>query len=86
MLRGDLSLIGPRPVPKDELKRYAEASALFLSIKPGITGLWQVSGRNEISYEERIALELYYVQNWSFLLDLKIVYRTIRVMLLGKGQ
>ncbi len=86
VLRGELSLIGPRPVTKQELQRYEDASSLFLSIKPGITGLWQVSGRNEISYAERIQLELYYVQNWSFLLDIKIIYRTLLVMLGGKGQ
>ncbi len=86
VLKGTLSLIGPRPVTPSELKRYEAASALFLSVKPGITGLWQVSGRNEISYDERIKLELYYIQNWSFLLDLKICYRTLLVMLGGKGQ
>lgn len=86
VLRGDLSLIGPRPVTKQELERYKEASSIFLSVKPGITGLWQVSGRNEVSYDERIALDLYYVQHWSFLLDLKILYRTVIVMLTGKGQ
>lgn len=86
VLRGELSLIGPRPVTKTELQRYEDASSLFLSVKPGITGLWQVSGRNEISYEERIQLELYYVQNWSIWLDLKILYRTLLVVLGGKGQ
>jgi exopolysaccharide biosynthesis polyprenyl glycosylphosphotransferase len=86
VLKGDLSLIGPRPVTAEELGRYKKASSLFLSVKPGITGLWQVSGRNEIGYDERIKLELYYVQNWSFLLDIKIMYRTLLVMLGGKGQ
>lgn len=83
---GELSLIGPRPVTAAELERYAEKSSLFLSIKPGITGLWQVSGRNNLSYDERIELDLYYIQHWSFLLDLKIIYRTVIVMLTGKGQ
>lgn len=86
VLRGELSLIGPRPITKQELERYESASSLFLSVKPGITGLWQVSGRNQISYQERIELELYYVQNWSILLDIKILYRTVLVMLGGKGQ
>lgn len=86
VLAGDLSLIGPRAVTKKELSRYAKSSPLFLSIKPGITGLWQVSGRNEDSYEERIALDLYYVQNWSFLLDLKIVYLTVLAVLRGSGK
>lgn len=86
VLKGDLSLIGPRPVTKDELEKYEKASSIFLSIKPGITGLWQVSGRNETTYEERIALDLYYIQHWSFLLDLKILYRTLIVMISGKGS
>jgi exopolysaccharide biosynthesis polyprenyl glycosylphosphotransferase len=86
VLRGELSLIGPRPVTKEELERYKQASSLFLSVKPGITGLWQVSGRNEVSYDERIELDLYYVQHWSFLLDMKIMYRTILVMIGGKGH
>ncbi len=86
VLKGELSLIGPRPVTKSELERYKKASSIFLSVKPGITGLWQVSGRNQISYEERIALDLYYVRHWSFLLDMKILYRTLLVMITGKGQ
>lgn len=86
VIKGDLSLIGPRAVTKAELERYKKASSIFLSVKPGITGLWQVSGRNQITYEERIALDLYYVQHWSFLLDMKILYRTLIVMLTGKGQ
>jgi exopolysaccharide biosynthesis polyprenyl glycosylphosphotransferase len=88
VLRGELSLIGPRPVTKPELERYNNTSSLFLSIKPGITGLWQVSGRSGTSadFADRIALDLYYVKNWSFLLDLKIVYWTILYMLKGKGQ
>lgn len=86
VLKGELSLIGPRPVTKSELERYEKASSIFLSIKPGITGLWQVSGRNDTTYEERIALDLFYVQHWSFLLDLKIIYRTAIVMLTRKGN
>ncbi|MEM6997333.1 MAG: sugar transferase [Patescibacteria group bacterium] len=86
VLLGDLSLIGPRAVTKKELDRYAKSSPLFLSIKPGVTGLWQVSGRNEDTYDERIALDLYYVRNWSFLLDLKITYLTIGAVLKGSGK
>ncbi len=85
VLKGELSLIGPRPVTKVELERYKTASSIFLSVKPGITGLWQVSGRNETTFEERISLDLYYVQHWSFWMDLKIIYRTVIVMLTGKG-
>jgi exopolysaccharide biosynthesis polyprenyl glycosylphosphotransferase len=86
VLQGKLSLIGPRPVTKGELSKYKEASSLFLSVKPGITGLWQVSGRNDLSYDERVKLDLFYVQHWSPSLDLKILYRTIIVMVTGKGN
>ena len=86
VLKGELSLIGPRPVTREEVEKYKKASSVFLSVKPGITGLWQVSGRNETSFEERVALDLYYVQHWSFLLDLKILYRTVLVVLKGTGE
>lgn len=85
VLKGELSLIGPRPVTKAELEKYKKASSIFLSVKPGITGLWQVSGRSDTTYEERVSLDLYYVQHWSFWMDLKIIYRTIIVMFTGKG-
>ncbi len=85
VLRGELSLVGPRPVSLDELKRYGEGVSTFLLIKPGLTGLWQVSGRNEVGYAERVKLDLYYVENWSALLDLRIIGRTARVVFFGKG-
>lgn len=87
VLRGDLSLVGPRPIPKRELdaKFTEKHGALFLSVKSGITGLWQVSGRNNLTTEERIQLELYYVQNWSFWLDIKILFKTISVILRKTG-
>ncbi|MEI7818536.1 MAG: sugar transferase [bacterium] len=85
VLRGELSLIGPRPVTEAELKRYGDNVPTFLLIKPGITGLWQVSGRNDVSYEERVRLDVYYVENWSALQDLRILFRTVIVMLFGKG-
>ncbi len=85
VLKGELSLIGPRPVTKVELEKYKSASSIFLSVKPGITGLWQVSGRNDTTFEERVSLDLFYVQHWSFWMDLKIIYRTIIVMFTGKG-
>lgn len=85
VLSNELSLIGPRPVTKDELERYGDAAPTFLLIKPGMTGLWQVSGRNDISYRERIKLDLYYVENWSAWQDLRILIRTVGVLLFGKG-
>jgi len=82
VLRGELSLVGPRPIPKSELDaKFTEThGALLLSVKSGVTGLWQVSGRNDLSTDQRIQLELYYVQNWSFWLDIKILFKTIVVV------
>jgi len=76
VLRGEMSLVGPRPVTEEELERYGEALELYLRVKPGLTGLWQVSGRNGVSYERRVALDRYYVQNWSVWLDLYLLART----------
>ncbi len=77
VLMGNLSLVGPRPIVQQELERYGDESGLFLHIKPGITGLWQVSGRNDVSYENRVQLDIYYIENWSIGLDLAILLRTI---------
>jgi exopolysaccharide production protein ExoY len=85
VLKGDLSTVGPRPIVQTELNWYGDASALLLLAKPGLTGLWQVSGRSELSYEDRVDLDLQYVNNWSVLLDLKIVVRTLPAVLSGRG-
>lgn len=87
VLRGDLSLVGPRPIPKSELDaKFTEThGALLLSVKSGVTGLWQVSGRNDLTTEQRIQLELYYVQNWSFWLDIKILFKTLTVVFKRTG-
>lgn len=85
VLRGDLSLVGPRPILLPELKLYHGRSALLHSVKSGVTGLWQVSGRNELSFDQRVELELYYAQNWSFWLDIKILFKTISVLLKKTG-
>ena len=85
VLRGDISLVGPRAVIEEELKFYEDKSPLLLSVKTGITGLAQVSGRNDIDYYERARLDLYYVQNWSFWLDLTILIKTIRVVFNRRG-
>jgi exopolysaccharide biosynthesis polyprenyl glycosylphosphotransferase len=83
--RGDLSLVGPRPIVPMELERYGEQSASFLALKPGITGLWQISGRSDIGYDERVKLDIYYVENWSLWLDFKIILSTIRVIFTRNG-
>lgn len=84
VLKGDISLVGPRALVPGELKNYGDRS-LLLSVKSGLTGLAQVSGRRDISFAERRALDIYYVQNWSVRLDLTILIRTITVVITGKG-
>lgn len=85
VLRGDLSLVGPRPILPQEAKFSRNRTALLHSVKSGVTGLWQVSGRSELNFDERIELELFYAQNWSFWLDLKILFKTIGVVLAKRG-
>ena len=84
VLKGDISLVGPRALVPGELRDYGDRS-LLLSVKSGLTGLAQVSGRRDISFEERRALDLYYIQNWSLRLDIQILFRTIGAVLLRKG-
>lgn len=84
VVKGDISLVGPRALVPGELHHYGDRS-LLLSVKSGLTGLAQVSGRRDISFEERRALDLYYIQNWSVWLDLRIIFRTIGAVLLCKG-
>ena len=84
VLKGDISLVGPRALVPGELRNYGDRS-LLLSVKSGLTGLAQVSGRRDISFEERRSLDLYYIQNWSFWLDIQILLRTIAVVLTGRG-
>lgn len=85
VLKGQLSLVGPRPILPQEVKFNPSRTALLHSVKSGVTGLWQVSGRSELSFEERIELELYYAQNWSFWLDLRILLKTIMVVIRKTG-
>ena len=85
VLRGDMSLVGPRPPLPKEVARYERWQRRRLSMKPGITCLWQISGRNEVSFEDWMKLDLTYIDNWSLLLDLKILLKTLPVVLLGRG-
>lgn len=78
ILKGEMSFIGPRPVIEEELLQYGERVSKFLSVKPGATGWWQVSGRSEIGYPERCDMELYYVDNCSFKLDMKIFFLELK--------
>lgn len=81
VLRGDMSLIGPRPPLLREYEKYSEYDKKRLSVRPGITGLWQVSGRNALSFDEMVALDLKYIREMSFINDLKITFKTIVVVL-----
>ncbi|AQL29774.1 MULTISPECIES: sugar transferase [unclassified Prochlorococcus] len=87
VLKGEMSFIGPRPIVKSEIKKYGNNFEKAFLIKPGISGLWQVSGRNNLSYEKRIELDIFYSKNTSFLLDIKIFIKTLKVLILpfGKG-
>ena len=82
---GHMSLVGPRPALPDEAAKYAEHVRRRLVVKPGLTGLWQVNGRSDLSWEESVRLDLRYVENWSFALDLQILWKTISVLLRGSG-
>ena len=81
VLRGEMSIVGPRPIVKDEKKKYAGNFKKVSSIKPGITGLWQVSGRNKLTYKRRVMLDLIYVENYNLIMDLRILLRTFGVIL-----
>ena len=85
VLRGEMSLVGPRPVIREELLRYGRNVNTYLAAKPGITGLWQVTGRNDTDYRRRVVLDTYYVRNQNLLLDLYILAKTTGVVLGGNG-
>lgn len=85
VITGDLSLVGPRAILPQEMPMFKKSGALLHSVKSGITGLWQVSGRSNLTFEQRVELELYYAQNWSFWMDIKILFRTIKVVLTRDG-
>jgi exopolysaccharide biosynthesis polyprenyl glycosylphosphotransferase len=85
VLRGDMSLVGPRPPLPDEVARYVDHVRRRLVVKPGITGLWQVSGRSDLTWEESVRLDLRYVENWSLMLDLQILWKTLSAVLGGSG-
>jgi exopolysaccharide biosynthesis polyprenyl glycosylphosphotransferase len=85
VISGDLSLVGPRPLVEDELRRYGDDVSTLLNIRPGITGYWQINGRSELEYRDRVRLDLAYITNWSLGLDLAILAKTGRTLLLRKG-
>ena len=85
ILRGEMSIIGPRPVTTAEVSRYGKAFPFYTAVRPGVLGLWQVKGRNRLTYPERVALDVRYVTTWSVWEDLKILVQAIPVVLLGLG-
>ena len=85
VIRGEMSLVGPRPVIRAELARYGDDVDYFLMVRPGMTGLWQVSGRNDTGYDTRVYLDTWYVKNWSLWYDIAILFKTIRVVLNREG-
>ena len=85
VLKGEMSLVGPRPIVGAEVGRYGKVFPLYTGVKPGITGLWQVSGRNDTTYPQRVALDRYYVRNWSPWLDVYILAKTVAVVLKRQG-
>jgi lipopolysaccharide/colanic/teichoic acid biosynthesis glycosyltransferase len=85
VLRGEMTLVGPRMITEPELDKYGPAKALLLSVKPGLTGYWQVYGRQEVDYADRVKMDIFYIQNWSLLLDLRLLLLTPLRVLRGTG-
>ncbi|QDU27964.1 UDP-glucose:undecaprenyl-phosphate glucose-1-phosphate transferase [Anatilimnocola aggregata] len=85
IFQGDMSLVGPRPIVQAEIEKYGDCYEQYVAVTPGLTGLWQISGRNKTTYEQRIDFDAYYVRNWSLWLDLHILVSTVRVVLLREG-
>ena len=85
VIRGDMSLVGPRPIVEEEVVKYGEFIREYYMVLPGITGMWQVSGRSDTTYEERVAMDTWYVRNWSVWIDVMYLFKTVKAVLTGKG-
>ena len=85
VLGGEMSLVGPRPHPLDDVERYVDVATRRLLAKPGMTGLWQVSGRSDLDWDQAVTLDLYYIENWSMSLDMIIFLRTLKAVAAGDG-
>jgi exopolysaccharide production protein ExoY len=85
ILQCDMSLVGPRPVVRDELEIYGSSAVYYLKSRPGLTGLWQVSGRNDVSYDSRVAFDRHYVENWSLFEDIRIIIKTVPAVWMSRG-
>ena len=85
VLKSEMSLVGPRPIVPAELQKYGLEKSYYLMVRPGMTGLWQVSGRNDVDYETRVYLDAWYVKNWSLWYDLAILFKTVKVVFWRNG-
>ena len=85
VVRGEMSLVGPRPLPVYEEQKYGDVDAYYSRVSPGLTGLWQVSGRNNTKYDKKLSCDTYYVRNWSIWFDFYLVLRTIKTVFLCEG-
>jgi exopolysaccharide production protein ExoY len=85
IIKGDMSIVGPRPIVQSEIANYGECYVYYCATRPGITGLWQVSGRSDATYDQRVSLDVSYVRNWNLLLDVSILVRTVPAVLAAKG-
>ena len=86
ILKGEMSVVGPRPVTAEELKKYGSDAVSYKAMRPGLTGLWQISGRNDVSYEERVALDVRYAETFGFWSDLRIIFATAKAVLSRTGK
>lgn len=85
ILMGDMSIVGPRPIVQNEISKYGTDFIYYTDVRPGLTGLWQVSGRSDTTYDERVALDVQYVREWSVVSDIKVIAKTIPAILASKG-
>lgn len=85
ILLGEMSIVGPRPIVKNEIEKYGPYFDYYADVRPGLTGLWQVSGRSDTTYDERVELDVTYVKQWSFMNDMKIILQTVPAILMSKG-
>lgn len=85
IIKGDMSVVGPRPIVEKEIEKYGKYAPKMFSVKPGLTGYWQANGRSDTSYDERVQMDMYYIDNMSFGMDIKIIFQTILSVLKGKG-
>ena len=86
VLRGEMSVVGPRPIVEKEIPKYGDFMDTIVSVRPGLTGLWQVSGRNNLSYQRRVQLDFIYATNRSLLLDIRVILRTFGVLLFPRDR